>query len=336
MAIRDVTVTIDLQRPAGLIGFGKPLILGSKDGGFAYKEYTELDGLAVDFPSTTEVYKAARALKTQGVNSPEIFAVAAYDSTGGDPITTLQEVWEKDWYFLISTETEIDSIKALADVVEEKAFKMFATRASDESDLAILKAQEYERTFVLYHSNPDELVKYPDAAWVGAKGSQPVGTVTWKFAELLGIHADELPNSKVRDIHNAGGNVYVNRGGQPRTGEGITVQGEFIDVIMAKDWVQVNIENSVQSLLNNSPKIPYTNSGIAQLEAATINILRQGYNQGIIAEDGDGLPLYSTDFPTREQVPPTDRANRIYTGASFSFELAGAIHETKIHGTILI
>jgi hypothetical protein len=335
MPIRDVTVTIDLQRPAGLIGFGKPLILGTKTGGAPYKEYSDLEGLSADYGPSTEVYKMAATLTGQGQSSPATFAVVAHDD-GGDPVTTLQSVWDKDWYFLLTTESDVSTLKALADVVEGKGFKMFATRVGDEADLAILKAQDYDRTFVIYHSDPDELAKYPDAAWVGARGSQPVGSVTWKFAQLVGITADDIGLSTVQSVNAAGGNVYVMRGGQPRTGEGIVVSGEYIDVIMSKDWVQLNIENAIQSLLNNSPKIPYTNAGIAQLEAATINVLRAGFNQGIIAEDGDGLPLYSTDFPTREESNPADRAQRKYTGATFTFELAGAVHEATIRGTITV
>lgn len=335
MPIRDVTVTIDLQRPAGMIGFGKPLILGSKEGGADYKEYSDLEGLEKDFGTDTEVYKAAKALKEQGQYAPEIFAVAAYD-TAGDPVAKLKEAWEKDWYFLLSTESDVTKTKPLADTVEGKAFKMFATRVKDAADLAVLKAADYERTFVLLHNDAAELAKYPEAAWVGDRGSRPVGSVTWKFSKLTGITADSIDAATVKAINDGGGNVYVKRGGEARTGEGITVSGEFIDVIMAKDWVQVNIENQIQALLNNSPKVPYTNSGIAQLEAATINVLKQGYNQGIIAEDGDGIPLYSTDFPTREQIPAEERAKRKYAGATFTFEIAGAIHQSTIRGTIAV
>ena len=336
LPLKDVTVTIDLQRPAGLIGFGKPLILGAKTGGSPYKEYSDLDGLSEDFGPDTEVYKLAASLVGQGQSSPAVFAVVAYDLEGGSPVETLQSVWDKDWYFLLATETNVSTIKNLADVVEGKGFKMFATRVGDEADLAVLKAQDYDRTFVIFHSDPTELAKYPDAAWVGARGSQPVGSVTWKFAQLIGITADDIGLSTVQSVNAAGGNVYVMRGGQPRTGEGIVVSGEYIDVIMSKDWVQVNIENAIQTLLNNSPKIPYTNAGIAQLEAATVNVLRAGYNQGIIAEDVDGLPLYSTNFPTREETNPADRAQRKYTGATFTFELAGAVHEATIRGTITV
>lgn len=334
MPLKDVTVTINLMSPAGLIGFGKPLILGSKAGGAPYKEYSDLKGLVADFAETTEVYKAAASLVGQGENSPQSFAVAAYDATSGTPAETLQANWDKDWYFLISTETDVAKIKLLADVVEGKGYKLFSTRVDDTIDLATLKAQDYDRTFVIYHSA--ETAKYPDAAFVGARGSLPVGSVTWKFAKLIGITADDIGVSTVDTVDTGGGNVYVMRGGEPRTGEGKVVSGEYIDVIMAKDWVKINVENSVQKLLNNTPKIPFTNSGIAMIEAATINVLRGAFNQGIVATDDDGLPLYSTDFPTREETNPADRASRKLTGAKFSFELAGAVHKAAITGEITV
>lgn len=339
MPIRDVTVTINLQQPAGITGFGKPLILGAKVGGFAYKEYSDLAGLVADFNATTEIYKMAAALVGQGANSPSSFAVVAYDNdaeSDEEPADALEENWDRDWYFLVSTESSVANIQALADVVEGKGFKMFASRVDDTADLATLKAQDYERTFVLYHSDPAEVAKYPDAAWAGARGSVPVGSVTWKFAQLIGITADTIDSAAAQSVNTGGGNVYVMRGGQPRTGEGITVSGEYIDIIMAKDWVQLNIENAVQTLLNNSPKVPYTNAGIGQLEGTVINVLKAGYNQGIIAEDDDGIPLYSTNFPSREQSNPADRSARKYTGATFTFQLAGAVHEATITGTITV
>lgn len=329
MPISDVTVTIDLQRPTGLIGFGKPLILTEKAGGAPYKEYADLDSFALDYPQNTEAYKAASALKAQGADAPATFAAVAYD-TAGDPVETLGANWDKDWYFLLATESEAIITKPIADYIEEKGFKMFATRTSDEADLATLKKQEYDRTFVICHSDSSQIDKYPDAAWVGSRGSLPVGSVTWKFSRLIGIAAD------TQNVKFEGGNVYVNRGGEPRTSEGVVCSGEYIDVIMSKDWVQVNIENTIQRLLNNSPKVPYTNSGIAQLEAATINVLRAGFIQGIIADNSDGLPIYSTNFPTRDQISATDRAKRKYAGATFQFELAGAIHEAAIQGTITV
>ena len=337
MPLKDVTVTIDLVKPPGLIGFGNPLILTGKSGGSPFREYLDLDAVKADFSETTEAYKAAAAIFNQGDNRPAKIAIAAYDSDAAETFTdVLGAVYERDWYFAIITSDDVSDILAVADVIEQRGGKLFAARTGDLADLAAIFAKKYDRTFVLYHSDPAEVANYPEAAWVGAAGAQPVGSVTWKFKRLVGIAPDNLTATELNNIHAAGGNAYVTKAGDDVTSEGKVVSGEYIDVIMAKDWVQVNIEHSLQKLLNQSPKIPFTNAGIAQLEAATINVLRQGFNQGIIAADADGLPLYNTNFPTREETDPADRAQRRYTGATFSFELAGAVHEATIHGTITV
>jgi hypothetical protein len=324
-------------KPPGLIGFGIPLILTEKTGGASYKEYLELEAVKADFAEGTEAYKAAAALFAQGDNRPAKIAIAAYDSGGAeDFVDVLANVYDRDWYFAIITSADASDIIAVGDYIEANGGKLFAARTTDLADLAAIYAKKYDRTFVLYHSDPAEVAKFPEAAWVGAAGAQPVGSVTWKFKRLVGIAADQLTATELNAVHAAGGNAYVTKAGDDVTSEGKVVSGEYIDVIMAKDWVQVNIEHSIQKLLNQSPKVPYTNAGIAQLEAATVNVLRAGFNQGIIAEDADGLPLYSTDFPTREETDPSDRAQRKYTGATFTFELAGAVHEATIRGTISV
>ena len=102
------------------------------------------------------------------------------------------------------------------------------------------------------------------------------------------------------------------------------------------DFIISQMEYRVQRLLNKAPKIPYTNSGIASIESEVAGVLNKAYRNGIIADDDEGLPLYWTHFKKREEMSAEDRANRIYTGGKFSFELAGAIHTVKINGEMII
>lgn len=53
MSKSDVKVTIDIQRPSPRIGFGKPLILGAISTGRAYKNYSDLLAVAIDYPQST-------------------------------------------------------------------------------------------------------------------------------------------------------------------------------------------------------------------------------------------------------------------------------------------
>ncbi|WP_342774616.1 DUF3383 family protein [Paenibacillus piri] len=334
-SMKDVSVVIDLQRPSGRLGFGKVLILGEKAGGSTYKEYADLSGVQADFADTTQEYKAASAIFAQGDLAPASIAIACRNSTEGENEETFVERLEQDlgkeWYFLICTSAANTDVLAIADAVESDGSRQFFTRSSTKADLTALKAKKYTRTAVLYHS---DLASYPEAAWVGAAGSAPVGSVTWKFKQLNGIAPLELSATELLEIHDLGANTYVTKAGDNVTTEGKVVGDEYIDIVHAKDYMKYSIEYSVQKLLNGSPKIPYTAAGIAQIESTVRTVLQRAHNQGIIASDSDGIGLYGTTFKSRDEVDPADRAARTYNDGSFYFELAGAVHTARIHGVI--
>ncbi|UVI28169.1 DUF3383 domain-containing protein [Paenibacillus spongiae] len=327
---KDVTVIIDMARPTPRLGFGKPLILGASTTGAAYKTYADLEGVKTDYAETTEEYKAAFALLNQGDDSPAEIAIMCR-RTEQSLSEALTEAFTKDWYFLISTTSDIDDVGEIAAAVEQDNSREFFIRSSDLVDVGVLRGAGYSRTTVIYHTN---IANYPEAAWIGRAGSAPVGSVTWKFKPLNGIAPLEISNTELLAIHTTGANTYVTKAGDNVTSEGKTLSGEYIDIIHAKDYVKFSIEFGVQKLLNSSPKVPYDDTGIAQIESVVQTVLQRSFNQGIIAADADGLPLLGTTFKPRAEVDPADRAARKYNDGEFWFELAGAIHETKIRGQI--
>lgn len=333
MAKSDVTVTIDLQKPTPKIGFGKPLILGSSTAGAAYKTYLDLDAVKIDFAASTEEYKAAAALFGQGDNSPREIAIMCRKT--GATAQTIPEIMAnaflKDWFFIVTTSNLIADLTAIADAVEADGMRMFFARVSDKADLATLKAKKYKQTVAFLHT---DLTKYPEAAWIGRTASADVGSVTWKFKTLTGIAALDLTSTEIDEIHNLGANTYVTKAGDDVTSEGKTISGEYIDIIHAKAYIKSSIEYAVQKLLNSRPKVSYDDNGISQIESVVLAVLQRADNQGLIAKDSDGLGIYSTNFKGRADVDPADREKRIYNGGEFTFELAGAIHETKIRGVI--
>jgi len=339
MPIRDVSVNIALDKPIGLAGFGKPLIIGQKTGGFGYKEYVTLAALETDFAKSTDVYKKAQALLDQD-NRPARFAVAAYDSaslTEGVPKTAAELVVSllpRGWYFLVTTSNTPADIVAVADVIEaSKASgypKLYSAQVAAATDLATILTKGYERTFVGVHPVAEAL----DAAHIGENGNKEVGSITWKGKSLNGITPQDLTEDELTAIEDANGYAYVTKAGDHVTSEGKVMSGEYIDVMHGLDWVNANIEQRVQKVFNNAPKVAYTDGGISQLESAVLSILKIGFRQGIIADDGAGAGIYSTSFRLRSETTAEERASRKYTGGNFNFELAGAIHEAAISGTV--
>ncbi|WP_301171032.1 DUF3383 family protein [Brevibacillus nitrificans] len=334
MAVKsDVTVTIDIQRPTPKLGFGKPLIIGTSAEGKDYKTYYDLEALKKDFAENTEVYKAAFSLLNQGDNSPSEFAVMQRKTDGETWSDFMPKAFAKDWYFLVCTSSQVADITAIADAIEQNNSREYFFSTSSKEDLATTKAKAYTRTTALYHTTTDN---YPEAAWLGAAASAEPGKITWKFKTLKGIVPLEIDETELQEIHALGANTYVTKAGDNVTSEGKTVSGEYIDLIHSRDYLVFSIQYAIQKLLNRAPKIRYDNTGIAQLESEVRTVLKRADLNGMIAHDDEGVALFSTNFKPRSQVDPADREKREYNDGTFEFELAGAIHTTKIKGTIIL
>ena len=335
MAISDVKVTIDVQEPTRLLGFGNVVILSSKDGGHAYKEYYELEALKADFAEGTNEYKMAQAIFAQD-NAPEKVAVYCINSTNTDLTLEngLDEIYNKDFYFIVMPDNTPTNVLAVAKKLDELGNgKIVVAKVTNEADLEEYaeNAAKYDNLVVFYHEISTE---YPDCALVGQLGSLPVGSITWKAKFLKGITPDgEMTKTKLMAIHEAGAIAYITKAGDYVTSEGITHSGEYIDVVHSKDYLMYNIKHMVQKQINKSAKIPYTNEGIATLEACVISVLQQAFTQGIIA-DTDNVAEYGTNFPNVSHTTEADRADRKYELGTFWFRVAGAIHTAKIVGTL--
>ena len=335
MAISDVKVTIDVQEPTRLLGFGNVVILSAKDGGHEYKEYYELTEVETDFAKTTDEYKMAKAILDQD-NAPEKVAIYCIDNaeTSKTLADGLAEIYNKDFYFIVMPENTPAKVLTVAAKLDElKNGKIIVTRVADETNLATYGANtvKYENLVIFYHETEGE---YPDAALVGQLGSLPVGSITWKAKTLKNITADEeMTKTKLTNIHNNGAIAYVVKAGDKVTSEGITHAGEYIDVVHSKDYLINNIQYAVQKQINKSEKVPYTNTGIASLEATVISVLQQAFIQGIIAETNN-VAEYTTNFPDVSQTSEADRKDRKYELGQFEFRIAGAIHTAVIKGTL--
>lgn len=368
MPLQDVSVSIDLIKPVGLVGLGKPLIIADKAGTSAIKTYSDIDLVKADFPATTDTYKKAAAIFAQK-NRPATIAIATYDSSGapanfaaldietsgtdvetegsdvqalaadigssGATIETAADAvshyYDHDWYFVITADANLTEQLAVADYVEAKKFKMFAARTVDPESRNAFKTKDYDYVIDFYHPTEDE---HAEAALIGEAGSQTVGSITWKFKMLKGINPIDVNADELKLIHEDGAIAYVKKSGIPQTSEGFVISGEYIDVMHGKSWVKTNIENSIQKAFSNNGKVAFDSRGIALLDGAVTTVLQQGFKQGIIAVDADENPIYTVTAKSREEIPAAERADRVYNGLSFSFELSGAIHEANIKGQI--
>ena len=106
--------------------------------------------------------------------------------------------------------------------------------------------------------------------------------------------------------------------------------GDYVDVIRGADWIQARMQEKILFTLVNSDKIPYTNDGIALIEADMREIL-------ITARDVNGiLASFTIDTPDVADISAIDKGNRFLPQMEFEGVLAGAINKTQIRGRLVL
>lgn len=257
-----------------------------------------------------------------------------------DDLDAIENV-NSDWYALASTDRTKSVVLAIAVWVEAR-LKIFGTASSDSviidsaagvdvtSIAYSFNSLGYIRNFVMYHQDADS--DYPECAWFGRVLPTTPGSVTWKFKTLSSISYSNLTSNQSTNARNKKANTYEFIGGVGITREGTMGQGEFIDIIRGVDWLTARIQEFVYALLVNSDKVPYTNAGIAAVEAEVRRALELGVSNNFIADD----PVYTVSVPRASAVAPADKAARILRDVDFTATLAGAIHAVDINGTVSV
>lgn len=336
MAVKDVVVHINLAQAARNVGFGYPLIFdGKASSNIAYTECSTIDEVATLSASGTNIYKAADLIFKQK-NAPAKIAICASTNTA---VTALPTILHHGWRQLVVVSlgtTGESTRKQISDYIETTADKMYFTSVAATTDLSGGTAiTGNDRTYILCHSDENS-VAFPEAALVGATAGKEAGSFTYKNVILSGITPKVMSQSDITAVHAVHASAFVLKCGDGVTSEGKSTSGEYTDIIDAQDYIVQKIEYGVQKLLNNSDKIPYDNVGIGRLENAVINVLKEAANNGVIALTDDGVPNYSVSFKARKDTSTANRQARKYVDGSFTFALAGAIHEVEINGTIEI
>lgn len=328
--VSDVDVIIGVSEQSGEAGSWYPLIYvkgTSESTTTTFKEYSKLTDIVVDYAKDTAAYKAAALMLTQEIEGrPDKIAIC---SGGTDVMATLASYMDKSWRQLIIAGEDYDSAVAEAiEATEKLYFTHFATTQALKT-----ASVKYSRTVAIVYTGED--VANPEAALVGRTAGYEAGSFTYHSKTLLGVTPEKFTQAQVKEILEAGGNVYVTKNGKVASHGGIVTSGEYIDIIDSKDYIVQNIRYDVQEVTLKNKKIPYTNVGIAKYETAVRNVLARAFNNGMIADDENGQGLYSTSFKSRTETTASDRLARNYPYGEFEFELAGAIHSAKITGVVV-
>lgn len=348
--VSDVEVILTVVKPRPIIGFGNMVILdklqasasapdktqkatgllmSKKDtvSGATYREYVNLDAVAIDYAEETGVNKKATSYFAQPNHSDRVAVLSYVDGKLQD---ALKAFWYNNWTFAVFSNTAIDEDAILAsNIFEVNKDHFLVLQTDDVSSFEKQIGQDY--TIGVKH----DLSEAMDSALVGAVATKTVGSVTWKFKKLVGITPENLTTNEVAGIKTAHAIAYIEARDQPETSEGTTLSGEYIDNLHGDIWIKYNIESKLQETLQNTDKVSYDQQGINLLSAQVNQVLEQAFQQGIILKnDETGKGEYSVTTTPRSAQSQKDLSDRHYGGLSFSYHRSGAIHDVTVQGTV--
>lgn len=265
------------------------------------------------------------------------------------PIDNLSNYLNCEFRYLIPITSDISDIKSISAYIEScGAYKVVCvdlTSGNTNTDVvkysdyktntAVFK--DYERTLLYVGVPVIDGINSICAALISKMSCKEVGSYTYKNMPLKGVYADEgITKSQLEEYHNHNVNAYVHKAGYDVTSEGKLANGEYIDILDAKDWIITQIKYRLQQILIINDKVSYDNNGIALLESGVVDVLQDAYNNGMVAEDDDGQPLFTVNFAKRSETKASDREKRQYVDGKFKFELAGAVHGATVNGSVTI
>lgn len=274
---------------------------------------------------------------TGGASQATMTLATTVDNHG--PAEDVAEIREENdaWYGLVWTERDSDLVEQMAAYIQATR-KIFVSSSSDANiysavsttDIAaVFQAESYTRTMVSYNGDTDE---YGDAAVFGKMFTYEPGEATIAYKTLSSVTPDSLTTTQRNAIFDKNANTYERGQGVNVYRKGTMASGLFMDNRISIDWLQAQIEEKVYELLVTSPKVPYTDAGIAMVENVLRRVLQNALAKGVIADD----PAFTVTVPVASAVSSSDRSTRTLRNIVWTARLAGAIQTVDIQGTLSV
>jgi hypothetical protein len=257
---------------------------------------------------------------------------------------------DDDFYFVAASGHTDSFIMDLSADIEARN-KVYFTCSSDTANLGAytdnatdtfskLRQEGRARTAAFYHDEADTL--FPEMSYITIASMWDPGKKIWAnnkapfggFAKNADtgkrLDKTEMGNllEKFANFSASQGGVIILRGGTVSGGETLT-----IDLIRNRDFLEARVQEAINNFLINEPVVPYTNTGIAQVENVVASVL----DRYISAEGSPNILAetdpYIMDFPDRKDVSFGDVARGALAG-DFVAYLAGSIRRVKITGRL--
>jgi hypothetical protein len=271
---------------------------------------------------------------------PYSLSLSAVAQTHADPgiaadLAAIQLV-DNTWYGVtLTTMGKSENIAAAAWVESNKKLGFFPsqdsvilTNTAGNYGLT-LKTANYTRSHAGFHESGSAFI---GAALMGATFPYDPGSINFEFRNLAGVSKSQLTATHIVNLKANNVGYFADYGGIGVYRDAKTAAGTFIDLIRDRDWLQARMETRLFSVLAATLKVPYTDRGIAALEAEVRAQLTEGIAAGYLSDS----PAPVVTAPKASEVNPTDKANRLLNAISFSATIAGAIDQITVNGTVSI
>lgn len=261
---------------------------------------------------------------------------------------------DNDFYFIASDDNSIGFVTGLAAIVQTEN-KLYFVSDSDEDNIATvsendtslfgqLSSNNYTHTVTLFHQDAgqssvagdSENKEYPELAWIGANAVYDPGSVTWANLTLSAISESKVNSTGRRltptqksNLNSRNSNYIEYDSGNTFTRYGQTAGNEWIDTVRGVHWQTSDLTTNIKALLlgQKGGKITYDGQGIARIREVIASSLQRGVNRNLLSS-------YDITMPRLSDISTVDKLARILNNVRFSAQLAGAIHEVVIQGTV--
>lgn len=299
------------------------------------------DGFTVEFTgedaSASKATMTATSSLTESSNPVTItISVEQYGSATENWNTALNAViaFDDDWYGLCAeTRTKAD-ILALAAIIETK-IKIYLACSDDadvktsvSSDVASsLKALNYDRTWYIWSGDEEH---YPEAGILGLQLPKNPGSSNFKFRQIAGIIADTLSTTELTYMRAKYANTIETISDLTViSSEGKVASGEFIDIIIGTDFVQVRLAENIFVRLVEEEKVPFTDEGgtVWENEIRAVLDLASNESYPILVKS-----TIVVTIPKVAAIDPADKSARDFSGITFSADYQGACNKVSMRG----
>ena len=275
--------------------------------------------------------------------------VDAVTETAADIFTAIQNI-DNDFYFVASNDHTQDFILAMAAVMETQTKIYFVSVSEAEGITALevpaaagdtlgkLAENNYFRTSGWFHQTAD--TAFPEMAFIAIAAPSDPGTKVWANNKISAVAVSSDPSTLIpltytqqNNLSTRNANFIQTVGGIDITRLGKVAGDEWIDIIRNRDFLEARITEGLQNKQINSPVIPFTDPGIAEIRSVVTSVLNRSVSTATVPSILQDKDPYTTNFPRAADVSFADKQARTLN-ASFIAFLAGAIQITKISGVL--